>query len=187
MENQYVIVKNENVTDEILNQIILLDQKLYPKKYLWNKDYQKMIYQRNKYSIISILFHQKLVGYINYLVISKEKYEEIKKSNTTVDTYQIEEILPFQKHKQNYITLNSVVVDKMFQNGVVIQILTRELKKQFQWYEAQGYSIFGFSAVAVSLDGRKFLERMGFTLYKELEDHNATYIMEKDSFKKYVN
>ena len=56
-----------NPTIQEIENIIELDKKFYKEEYIWNKEYQKKLFEKNNESLIIIKFNNKLIGYMNYL------------------------------------------------------------------------------------------------------------------------
>ena len=178
-KEKYRIVLGKDIDDLLLKNIISLDKEFYSNEYLWEYEYQKKLFEINQNSFICILYEDKLIGYINYLSITKEKHEDIINSNKIIDHYNEEDITKFKKNRNNYITINSVVITKKYQNSIAIKLLTKKLKKEIKNLIKNGYKIEAISGTAISNDGRKFLEHIGFIKYKELDDNNILYIKEK--------
>lgn len=186
-KNDYKTYQNEQIKDDMLKEIRILDEKFFGSEYLWDEDYQLQLFNKNKDSMIIVNYKNKLVGYLNYLVITEDKYNEMLNSNVIIDSFDIDEVTPFYKSKKNYITINSVVIDRKFQNGYVIKLLTRRLKKILKQKKADKYRIAGINAIAVSEDGKKILEYLGFEEYKTLDDGNHLYVLEGKNLKKYLS
>ena len=164
----YKLVDN---IEEYIDDIITLDDDFYDQAYLWDNDYQRKVYDRNHDSFIAVSLDNKLVGYINYLSITKELYNQMKESNEIVDDFKLEDIIPFGD--EIYLTVNSIVILKEHQDGEVIKIINNEFLKKIN-----NLSIKGINTIAISPDGNKWAQKMGFTLYKKLDDGNTLYVKE---------
>ena len=164
----YKIVDN---IEEYIDDIITLDDNFYDQAYLWDNDYQRKVYDRNHDSFIAVSLDNKLVGYINYLSITKELYNQMKESNEIVDDFKLEDIIPFGD--EIYLTVNSIVILKEHQDGEVIKLINNEFLKKIN-----NLSIKGINTIAISPDGNKWAQNMGFTLYKKLDDGNTLYVKE---------
>ena len=164
----YKLVDN---IEEYIDDIITLDDDFYDQAYLWNNDYQRKVYDRNHDSFIAVSLDNKLVGYINYLSITKELYNQMKESNEIVDDFKLEDIIPFGD--EIYLTVNSIVILKEHQDGEVIKLINNEFLKKIN-----NLSIKGINTIAISPDGNKWAQNMGFTLYKKLDDGNTLYVKE---------
>ena len=162
--------------DKYIDEIITLDDKFYDQEYLWSNDYQRKVYERNKESFIAVIDNDKLIGYLNYLNIREDKYNEIKSSNIIIDEFALDDIIPFTNN--NNIVINSVVIDRNYQNTDVIKYITDGLLDKLKELENNGYRIKSLDLTAISEDGAKFAKNLGLDLYKELEDGNKLFIKE---------
>lgn len=171
----------------MLLDIKKLDKRFFDDKYLWDEEYQLQLFDKNKNSMIVVTYKNKLVGYLNYLVIKKDKYDEMLNSDVTIDDFNLDEITTFNKNKKNYLTINSVVIDKRFQDGYIVKCMTRKLKKILKQQNYNNYKIAGINSIAISGDGEKFLKRLGFEKHKLLSDNNILYLLEGKKLKKYLN
>ena len=82
------------------------------------------------------------------------------------EVFELNDIKTLKRNKKNYITINSIVVNPSFQNGITIKLLSEHLRKYLKKMHKSGFIIDGINAVAVSNDGMKYLERLGFTKTK---------------------
>lgn len=185
-KNDYKIIENENITENLLNQIKVLDQKFYKDEYMWDDIYQREVFNKNKKSIIMVLYKNKVIGYLNYLVITKNTYDNMITSNVITDTFNLDDIIELYKNKKNYITINSIVIEKSHQNGYAIKLLTRRLKRRLKEYNNKNYKIDAINAIAVSEDGQKVLENIGFEKNKHLDNESILYVLQKESLRKYL-
>ena len=174
MKNNYYLIENQ---EKFIDDIYDIDSMFYKNEYLWSKDYQRNIYNKNKDSFIMIGFKNKLIGYLNYLCINKDKYEDIKNSDTTIDNFELDEILPYNTG-DNYLFINSVVIVKEHQNSDCIKLINDEFIKKIKEYEAKNIHIKAIEGIAISNDGKKYFDKLNFTLYKKLKDNNYLYILE---------
>lgn len=183
----FKVFESDNIKETMFLDIIRLDNKFFKDEYLWSSEYQKQIFEKNKNSLIVATYKNKVVGYLNYLNITKDKYMDMINSNNTTDEFDLEDISKFYKTKHNYITINSIVIDKSFQNGYVIQLLTNRLRKRLKTIHRDGYKIVAINSFAVSEDGKKFLERLNFEEVKKLKDGNYLYVLENDKLNEYLS
>lgn len=185
-DNYHVYFGNQ-IKESMLSEIRKLDTKFFDENYLWTEEYQKELFEKNKDTIIIVTYKNKVVGYLNYLVITKEKYDDMINSNKTIDNFSINEILPFYKSKKNYITINSVVIDKKHQDGYIIKYITKKLKKTLRKIHSNNYKIGAINSFAISEDGRNFLEKLGFERIKLLKDGSTLYVLEGKELKEYIS
>lgn len=181
----FKVLKDELITPDIIKQINDLDKLFFKKEYLWDYEYQLNIYNKNKNSFVMVTDNNNnLIGYINYLCITKDTYFKMKMSNTTVDDFSLDEISKFKKNTDNYITINSVVIKTEYQDSYIIKLLTNNLLKKLRQLNRSGYPISGIDAIAISKDGRHFCENLGLIKYKKLDDNNTLYSIERKELRK---
>ena len=164
----YKLVDN---IEEYIDDIITLDDNFYDQAYIWSNEYQRKVYERNHDSFIAISLDNKLVGYINYLSITKELFDKMINSNTIMDEFELEDIIPFGD--EIYLTVNSIVILKEHQDGEVIKIINDEFNKKIN-----SLPIKGINTIAISEDGNKWCQFMGFKHLKKFEDGTDLYIKE---------
>ena len=171
--------------DNYIEEIIQLDNKFYKEEYTWSDEYQKAVYERNKDSFIAVTNDNKLVGYLNFLNISDNVYNQMLKSNVIIDEYDLKDIMPFTEN--NNILICSIVIDKEYQNTGVVKYLTDGLLARLKELEKNNYHIKTLSGTAVSEDGQKLLKILGLTDIKLLDDNNHLFINDKDVVKNMEN
>ena len=164
----YKIIDN---IEEYIDDIITLDDNFYDQKYLWSNEYQWKVYERNHDSFIAVSLDNKIVGYINYLSITKDKYNEMNNSNLITDDFDLEDIIPFGN--EIYLTVNSIVILKEHQDGEVIKLINEEFKNKIN-----SLPIKGINTIAISEDGNKWCKSMGFKHIKKFEDGTDLYVKE---------
>ena len=165
----YKIVDN---IEEYIDDIITLDDDFYDSEYIWSNEYQRAVYERNHDSFIAVSLNDKLVGYLNYLSITKEKYNEMINSNIITDNFKLEDIVPFSD--ETYLTVNSIVILKEHQDGEVIKLINDEFLKKIN-----KLSIKGINTIAISPDGNKWATNIGFKHFKKLDDGTDLYVKEQ--------
>jgi hypothetical protein len=92
-------------------------------------------------------------------------------SNVITDEFNLEDIIPFGN--EIYLTVNSIVILKEHQDGEVIKLINNEFIKKIN-----SLPIKGINGIAISPDGNKWFNNMGFKHIKSLEDGNDLYIKE---------
>lgn len=181
------ILANENVPKIILDDIYNLDKQFYTEKYLWKPEHQYKLYQQNKRSIICAVADGKLIGYLNYLCVSEDKYNEAIKSNTIVDEYDVSDIQHFYKRKPNYISINSFVIEKKYQDAEAVRMITNRFRKEIRAIHKEGYKVAGINATAISKHGKKALDRFGFKIKKTYKDGTDLYLLEGPELKAFIH
>lgn len=180
-----VLIKGKDLEDDIIKEINDLNRQYLDHEYIWNDNYYQEIFNNNKDSLLIIKDKKKLVGYINYLVIDKDLYLEIKDSLKLKKEFRLIDVLDFKKNK-NYLILNKIVIDKSYRDTKVIRLLSNGLRKELRRKNKSGFLISGLVSYGITHDGKKFLENYGFKKYRKMEDGNTLYLMEYNSLKKYL-
>ena len=170
---EYEIV---NDIEKYIDDIIKLDDEFYDPEYMWDNDYQLQVYKRNRDSFIAIKYNNTLIGYLNYLSINKGVYDTMKASDITIDDFELNDIIPFGD--DTYLTINSIVIKKEYQDKDVIKIITDGFLNKLKELSNKGINIKGIIGIAISNDGRKFFNNLGFSNNKELSDGHCMYYLE---------
>lgn len=178
----YKIIENERITTEIFNKIKVLGQENL--NLVWDNDYQLPLFNENKNSLIVIMYKDKVIGYLNYLVLIKEKYDEILNSDSVIKDFTLNDITAFSKGRNNYLVFNSIVTFKKY-DEYAVKLLTRRVRKRLK-YMNNNYRIAGINAMAVNKNEREFLESLGFESYKKLDNGSTLYVLEKNNLRKYL-
>ena len=161
--------------DKYINQVVTLDNQFYDDEYMWDDEYQKAIYEKNKDSFIACIYEDKLIGYLNYLTITDNMYNKIKTSNVIIDKFELDDIIPFSNDVNIFI--DSVVIDKNYQDTDVVKYLTDGLLSKLKSIDSK-YNIKSLSGTAISEDGKKLLTNLGMENVKLLNDGNNLFIRE---------
>ena len=77
--SKFRIVKYNYLSKKTVEKIYKLDLKNFGKDNTWDKEYQMEVYKRNTDSIFAIKYKHDFVGYINYLNITEEEFNEMIK------------------------------------------------------------------------------------------------------------
>ena len=121
-------MKIKPITNESeLKQAIELDKKTYKDETLMGSlEKCKKWLGACPDMYISIYDNEKMVGYINFVPLTPKCFKKFK--NGEMSDYEIDasDILPYHKG-ENLCLLMSIVVDKKYQNGETIKILTNAL------------------------------------------------------------
>jgi len=185
-KNKYKILTDKEITQEMLQEINNLDKKYFKEEYTWPTEYQIEIYNKNPKSLLIVTYENKVIGYLNYLVLTKDKYEEMVNSDIAIDYFEINDISKFYRNRKNYITINSIVILKKHQNGIAIKKLLNKFKKELKTLNYNNFRISAINAIAISKDGNKVLKNLNFEMKKELKDGNNLYILEGEKLDKFL-
>lgn len=172
----FKVISVHHVDKEVFKNIYKLDKVTYNKDILWDMKYQEELYNRNKDSFTFIKYNKEIIGYINYLVLDKEEFEEVIKSNKFKVDYDKESILTYNRDSSNYIIIDSIVINPDYENKKVVKFFSKAIKKYFINKQKEGYKISGLVAIGMTDFEKKVLDYMEFVKIKKLEDKNILYM-----------
>lgn len=96
-----------------------------------------------------------LVGYINFMPLKKEVFENYKQGKMIDNDLKDSDILPFHKG-DNYCLLTSIVIKQSYRNTNAIKILTQALFKKINDHNKNKEIIKEIIFDCVSNDGEKY-------------------------------
>lgn len=169
------IYNHHILNDKIFNKIADLDRNIYSKDLLWSADYQKQLYNKNKDTYSIIKYRNKIVGYINYLVLTKNEYDEIINNNTITVNYNNNDILKYNKSEDNYVIIDSIVIDEKYDNSKVIKLFNKAINKYINEKKKQGFKIADVISIAVNDFEKRILNNSILKYNKVLKDDNILY------------
>ena len=118
-----------SVNDEQLLELINLDGSAYNgiDAGEFNKCKEWLSVNNEIYTVL--LLNNKPIAYINFMPITDSCYNKLKKGE--IKDYQItkNDVLKFSKLKPNKCLFTSIVVDKSYQNGIVLLKLMQAFKE----------------------------------------------------------
>lgn len=171
----FKVISNHHIDKETFKDIYSLDKANYDKDILWDSKYQEDLYNRNKDSFTFIKYKKDILGYVNYLVLTKEEYDEIINLDELKINYDKEDILTYKLESSNYIIIDSIVIKPDYESKKVVKIFSRAIRKYFREKEKQGYKIDSIVSVGVTDFEKKVLEDSSFIKIKKLNDNNILY------------
>lgn len=173
--DDFRVYNHSMINDKVFEKMFKLDKEMYPKDLLWKSEYQKSLYEKNKDTFSIIKYKKDIVGYINYLVISDSKYNEILKDEKLTIDYEDEDILNYKKNKDNYIIIDSIVVDENYDHKKTIKLYNRAIKKYLDRKRKEGYNIKDVIAIGTNDFENNVLDNSLLKNKKTLKDKNILY------------
>ena len=173
--SKFRIVKLKNLTRKNIDQIYSLDKKNYGEENTWNKDYQMNIYKKNKDSFFIIKYKHELVGYINYLNITYDEYELLKKKRTYPDYLNEKEIIPFKVNKKSYILIESINLKENYENEETIKMIEKKIRNFIRLKKRQRIYIHGILGIGLTKFQKEIYEYMKYNKLKEYKDDIYLY------------
>ena len=148
-------ITNENE----LKKAIKLDQKAYKDETLMGSlERCKQWLDVCPDMYIVIYDNEEMVGYINFVPLTPACFEKFKNGEMSDDEIEASDILPYHKG-ENLCLLMSIVVDKKYQNGETIKLLTNALFDKINSLAKEKKHITQILAECVSDDGKKYVTR----------------------------
>jgi len=175
----FKVISNHHIDKDTLKSIYSLDKSNYDKKILWDSKYQEDLYNRNKDSFSFIEYKNEILGYVNYLVLDKEEFDEIVTLSKLKINYNKEDILNYKLDSDNYVIIDSIVINPDYENKKVVNLFASVIKKYFKTKEKQGYKISDIIAVGVTDFEKDVLKASSFTEVKELENKHILFMYSK--------
>lgn len=138
-------MKNWNIkyvmTEELLKQAIDLDKSVFEDNDIGDFNKCKEWLNINKEIYTILLFNNKVVGYINFMPITRDCYCKIKKGELKDYQINISDILPFEKDKEYNCLMTSIVIHKEFRNGIAVQRLWNGFKDKLLAFKKRNIKI----------------------------------------------
>lgn len=159
------------LSSKTVEAFLELDKKVYKKEYQVGKEATLKRLEKNNETDITVMEQEKMVGYISLCPIPHSVFSKI--INRTASEEEIESsVVSYRKQGKYDAYLSSIVVDKKsyphFPGKELFLLLEQHLEK----LRKKGVFIHHIIAVAVSIAGRKTLERMRF---KEIQENVFVY------------
>lgn len=173
--DNFRIYNHSMINDKFFEKILKLDKEMYPKDLLWESEYQKLLYEKNKDTFSIIKYKKDIVGYINYLVISDSKYNEILEEERVTINYEDDDILKYKKNQDNYVIIDSIVVDENYDHKKTIKLYNKAIKKYLDRKKKEGYKIRDVIAVGINDFENNVLNNSMLKNKKTLKDKSILY------------
>lgn len=162
------------MSESILDSMHKLALDYYPKKVVWKKDYQKELYLKNKDTFSFIKYKNRLIGYINYLVISESVYEKIINSDKLIINYDKRSIVEFSKDS-NYCIIDTIVIDEDYVSEKAVIKYVKTINKYFNRKINEGYKFNNIIGIGMTEFENNVLSKSKLKYQKKLEDGNILY------------
>ncbi|MBR6961266.1 YgjV family protein [Candidatus Saccharibacteria bacterium] len=184
--NRLHIIKCYYLTKSISANIIRLDKDNYSEQYLWDIDKQKTIFKINPDSIVLIRDKKHTVGYVNYLTITEDCYERIRRAQTFYKDIRPEDITTMRRHRRNYLLLESVCVSKSYESQKMADFINRHFRNFLRNKHRLGYNFYGIESIAVSDFEKLFLETADFANIKTYREGEILFELDDIAVAKYI-
>jgi hypothetical protein len=175
---KYKILDNNEITDSIFDEIYKLDKKNLKEKDLWDKSLQEEIFNKNKDSFVIITRNDKVIGYLNYLCISKNTYNNINSNKK--ETLKSKEVKQYSRYDYNYINIESIVITKKYQNKEVFNLMINSFINKVRILENEDYFIKGINATPNNKIFKKIIRSIGLKKKKKFKDNTLLYLYDEE-------
>ena len=180
---KFRIIKYNYLTKKAVDKIYNLDKKTYGEENTWDKDFQLDVFKRNNDSLLVIKYKHDFVGYINYLNLTEEEYNRIKRVRKMPNIY-LNNIINFKVNRKNYIIIESINIKKEYEKEESIKLIEKKIKSFINIKQRQRIYINGIIFLATSEFEKQIGEYMKFDKIKEIEDNTYLYEITIDNIKK---
>ena len=167
--SKFRIIKYNYLNKKTLDKIYELDLKNFGKENTWDKKYQLDIYKRNNNN--------------NYLNLTYDEYERIKKLRKIPISLDINNIREFKSNRKNYILIESVNVKKEYEKEQTINLICKKIVSFINIKYRKKIYIHGILGIALTDFENKVYNELGFNIIKDLD---SIKIYELDNVKKYL-
>lgn len=184
--SKFRIIKCNNLTNKLLNNIYLLDEKNYGKDNTWDKEFQKDLFNKNKDSIYLIKYKHEMVGYINYLNVTFEFFEKFKKIRK-YKNIDLNNITKFKSNRKVFIIIESINIKKEFEKEQSVQLIIKKIKQLIKIKYRQRIYIHGIIGISINNFEKSIYEEMNFNKIKDLDNNISLYELNEEQIKHYLN
>ena len=181
------VVRCRYLSRRVCANIIALDRETYATEYLWTIDQQRDIFNVNNDSILLIHDKKKTIGYINYITITAEKYQRLKRAHVYNNNLYTADVLKLRKRRQNYLLIQSINVEKSYESKKMAEFVKRRLKIYLRNKEKQGYKLHGILSVGISDFEKDFLKCCEFSHIKTYHAGEELYELDRLGISKFLS
>lgn len=169
------VIKCQYLSRRICSNIIALDRETYAEQYLWSVDQQKDIFNMNRDSIMLIRDKKKTVGYVNYIVVTEDKYQRMKRATTFNNSFYTADVEQFRKRRKNYLLIESVNVAKSYESKKMAEFVGKKVRTMLRDKQKCGFNIYGILSVGISDFEKDFLAAMNFEHIKDYREKEELF------------
>lgn len=159
---------------DIIPDLMKIEKQVYEPEYCGEYESIRARFLENKDTFVLAYDDTQMIGYLCFLPISEELYYEFIYS----DIFHDDDILPKDiMHYYNGVNLYllSIAILPQYQNTDVIIQMTNTFSKYLEKKAHNGIIIGNIVASAVTDDGEKFLQNLGFQVLKRVDSQFTLY------------
>lgn len=180
------VIKCNYLSRSIAANIIRLDRDNYAEQYLWTIDEQRKTFNLNPDSIMLIRDKKHTVGYINYITITEEEYERLKRAQVFYQDVPANQITTWRRRRKNYLLLESVCINKSYESQKMADMISKNFRRMLRLKRGQGYNVHGLLLVAVSDFEKTFADTIGAKQLKDYRDGESLYEIDAAQITDYI-
>ena len=180
------VVKCHYLTRSLSANILSLDRTNFDAQYLWSIDQQRDLFKLNPDSILLIYNKKRPVGYLNYITITEESYNRLKRAKVFYRNIDPENVTTLRRRRKNYMLIESVCINKSYDSEKMAYFILHHFRTFLRNKHHQGYNVHGIISVAISDFEKTFLESSNFVHIKNYRDGEALYELDDIAIAKLV-
>jgi len=158
-----------DLDNKLLNEIMEIDSLVYPKHLLATFDEFNNRFLANRDSFILLYDDGKLIGYMCLFPVKPVLYNRILTEDKLFDADITGDMIEqYRPHETYDLYLLSVAIRPEYQNRGLSKLLREGFFKYLSDKKDKGISFSSAVAVAISKEGQRLLEKIGFIKKKDI-------------------
>lgn len=165
-------ILSSDVNYDFIPEIMKIDSLVYSKELQGTYETISDRFKANNESYILMVDKKdnSIIGYICFFPITFALYEKIISTSDIVDNdISANDIVKYSLDQPNYLYIISVAILSKYRDSGVIEKLINAYNKFLKQKVQIGYAIECILGTAISNDGIKFLKKLNFSFYKDLQ------------------
>jgi GNAT superfamily N-acetyltransferase len=165
----FVAYDQKGLDTKFIKEILHLDSLVYPERYQGTFDEVYGRYMANRDIFVVLYSDEKLIGYLCLFPIKDELYKRILKEDRVFDSDIPGEMLePYLPNRCYKLYLISTVIHPDYQKQGLSKLLIQGYNQFIDDKIKNNITFSSALSTSVTDDGRRMLERLGFTEMKRL-------------------
>ena len=161
------LIKNL-VTKNDVQSMLKIDKQVYKNENNVPEDIVMSWYTKNPKIYTAIFDKTKLIGYINFMPITKDCYERYLFDDFCENNIVNDDIVVFEPNKQYYTLFSSVAIHPKYQNtSAFTQLITNFYRNMKEYFIKNKITIISTIAECVNENMEKFLINSQFKKIKK--------------------
>lgn len=179
------VIMNEEITDDWMDKMIELDQKIFPPvgNDALSPDYIRSLYKDSKEGLIFVIDQEnnQLAGYMTFIFIDEVQRDDYLNGGHYSELRNVK----MTKNK-NIMYLYTIAVSEAYRGTPCMKMMGRSLVKWLDEKEKEGFEVREVYAEAVSVSGAKSVSK-GFEMepMKDVDSQGIGHYQSLDGLRKY--